>query len=118
MSKKRGRPQTGPFANRHTKYATRRFSTFLHPLLYNKRNRRAVILKGSKNGPIKKTDDCWVPINVAAALFECSTQTIRILWGDGKVRSVKYPNCSLLVYLPDVLFFEFDEDDQKILDEV
>jgi hypothetical protein len=110
-------PTGSPFDHRKTRKPTRRFCTTIHPLLYNKRNRQAITISGDIDGPIKKTDEMWVPVAVAALLFECSHQTIRILWSDGKIRSVKYPSVPLLVYLPDILFYEWDEDDQARMDE-
>lgn len=88
----------------------KRFAAQLQPDTYSDKTNR-VTVKGDTDGPIKKTDKCWVPIPIAAILFKCSQQTIRLLHVDGKVKGLKYPRTGTLVWLPDILFYEVDEDD-------
>ena len=93
----------------------KKFAASLQPCTFYDKSRR-ITIKGTTDGPIQKTDQCWVPAKVAAMLFDCSHQTIRLLHIDGKVKAVQYPNTTMLFWLPDVAFYAIDDDDRFCMD--
>lgn len=101
----------------HCRPSKRRFANHFLSIKYRDKDKNAVTITPEGEKPIKKTDQMWVPFKVAAYLFNCSHQTIRLMWADGNVRAVQYPNTCMMVWLPDVQFFEIDDDDRYLMEQ-
>jgi len=78
------------------------FGKELHKINYKKAARSASPIVGSKAGPISLEDNQWLPASVISFLFNCSRQTIRLLYLSNQIRGLSYPGSPLLFNLSDM----------------
>ena len=80
----------------------RRFDKGLHKINYKIAKSEVIPIKGGVDNPISKDENQWLPVSVLSFLFDCSKQTIRLLYLDNKIRGVSYPGAPLLFSLTDL----------------